>query len=98
MNVAKGAKKLAIGDPLDKNTRLGALVSKQQRETVESLGGRTGSEPLPVGLVVAAVYRPGGPTELRPLTPAHAVLQLLNGTVVRALALSQSRQARKAIP
>ncbi len=32
--LAEGAKKLAIGDPLDKNTRLGALVSKQQRETV----------------------------------------------------------------
>src|SRR3989442_11973785 len=29
--LAEGAKKLAIGDPLDKNTRLGALVSKQQR-------------------------------------------------------------------
>ena len=32
--LAEGAKKLTIGDPLDKNTRLGALVSKQQRETV----------------------------------------------------------------
>ena len=32
--LADGAKKLTIGDPLDKNTRLGALVSKQQQETV----------------------------------------------------------------
>jgi aldehyde dehydrogenase (NAD+) len=32
--LADGAKKLTPGDPLDKNTRLGALVSKQQQETV----------------------------------------------------------------
>ena len=34
--LAEGAKKLTPGDPLDKNTRLGALVSKQQQETVLS--------------------------------------------------------------
>jgi acyl-CoA reductase-like NAD-dependent aldehyde dehydrogenase len=32
--LAAGAKKLTPGDPLDKNTRMGALVSKKQRETV----------------------------------------------------------------
>jgi aldehyde dehydrogenase (NAD+) len=32
--LAEGAKKLVTGDPLDKNTRLGALVSRQQQETV----------------------------------------------------------------
>jgi len=32
--LAAGAKKLTPGDPLDKNTRLGALVSRKQRETV----------------------------------------------------------------
>jgi aldehyde dehydrogenase (NAD+) len=32
--LAEGAKKLTVGDPLDKNTRLGALVSKKQQETV----------------------------------------------------------------
>jgi acyl-CoA reductase-like NAD-dependent aldehyde dehydrogenase len=32
--LAEGAKKLTPGDPLDKNTRLGALVSKKQQETV----------------------------------------------------------------
>ncbi|MGH7567592.1 MAG: aldehyde dehydrogenase family protein [Gemmatimonadales bacterium] len=32
--LAEGAKKLVPGDPLDKNTRLGALVSKRQQETV----------------------------------------------------------------
>jgi len=34
--LADGAKKLTPGDPLDKNTRLGALVSKRQQETVLS--------------------------------------------------------------
>ncbi|HKR54796.1 MAG TPA: aldehyde dehydrogenase family protein [Gemmatimonadales bacterium] len=32
--LAEGAKKLTPGDPLDKNTRLGALVSRKQQETV----------------------------------------------------------------
>ena len=32
--LADGAKKLTPGDPLDKNTRLGALVSKKQQESV----------------------------------------------------------------
>ncbi|MGH7529275.1 MAG: aldehyde dehydrogenase family protein [Gemmatimonadales bacterium] len=34
--LAEGAKKLVPGDPLDKNTRLGALVSKKQQEAVLS--------------------------------------------------------------
>jgi len=34
--LAAGAKKLTPGDPLDKSTRLGALVSKKQQETVLS--------------------------------------------------------------
>ncbi|HTR20042.1 MAG TPA: aldehyde dehydrogenase family protein [Gemmatimonadales bacterium] len=34
--LAAGAKKLTPGDPLDKNTRLGALVSKKQQQSVLS--------------------------------------------------------------
>jgi aldehyde dehydrogenase (NAD+) len=34
--LAAGARKLTPGDPLDKNTRLGALVSKKQQDTVLS--------------------------------------------------------------
>src|SRR3989475_11526895 len=34
--LAGWAKRLAAGNPLDKNTRLGALVSKRQQETVLS--------------------------------------------------------------
>jgi len=32
--LAQGAKKFTVGDPLDKNTRLGALVSRKQQESV----------------------------------------------------------------
>ena len=32
--LAEGAKKMAPGDPLDKNTRMGALVSKKQQDSV----------------------------------------------------------------
>jgi aldehyde dehydrogenase (NAD+) len=32
--LAENAKKITVGDPLDKNTRLGAVVSKKQQETV----------------------------------------------------------------
>jgi aldehyde dehydrogenase (NAD+) len=32
--LAENARKLTVGDPLDKNTRLGAVVSKKQQETV----------------------------------------------------------------
>jgi aldehyde dehydrogenase (NAD+) len=34
--LALGARKMTVGDPLDKNTRLGALVSKRQQDTVLS--------------------------------------------------------------
>ena len=34
--LAEGAKKMTPGDPLDKNTRLGALVSRKQQESVLS--------------------------------------------------------------
>src|SRR5688572_18470014 len=32
--LAENSKKITVGDPLDKNTRLGAVVSKKQQETV----------------------------------------------------------------
>jgi len=32
--LAENAKKLVVGDPLDKNTRMGAVVSRKQQETV----------------------------------------------------------------
>ena len=57
--LAAGAKKLTAGDPLDKNTRLGALVSKRQQETVLSYirkGVEEGAEVVAGGKAV----RPNG--------------------------------------
>jgi hypothetical protein len=48
----------------------------------EALGGRAGTAPLPVGLVVASVYRPGARWRPRVLTPAEGVLALLEHTVL----------------
>jgi hypothetical protein len=49
---------------------------------VEELGGRAGIEPLPMGLVVMAEYRPAAPWRPRALTDAQAVLGLLENTVL----------------
>lgn len=47
----------------------------------ESLGARTGKEPLPVGLVAAMRYRPGARWRPRPLSQGKALLTLLANTV-----------------
>src|SRR5262249_36922792 len=49
---------------------------------VEELGGRAGTEPLPVGLIVMAEYRPAAPWRPRALTPGQAMLGLLDNTVL----------------
>jgi hypothetical protein len=51
------------------------------RCAAEALGGRPGGEPLPVGLVVLAQYRPGARWQPRPLSAGEGVLALLNHTV-----------------
>jgi hypothetical protein len=53
---------------------------KQERQTVEALGGRSGGKPLPVALVVATSYKPGGRSQLEVLSPARAVLELLKSS------------------
>ena len=52
-----------------------------QKYSVEALGGRAGSGPLPVGLVVMSRYKPG--SEWRPdrLSPGRGMLALLTNTV-----------------
>ncbi|HKZ31159.1 MAG TPA: hypothetical protein VJ648_02260 [Vicinamibacteria bacterium] len=52
-----------------------------QRPSAEDLGGRSGTEPLPVGLVVLATHRPGAHWEPERLTPGQAVIELLAHTV-----------------
>ena len=55
--------------------------TKQERLSLKSLGGKTGSEPLPVGLVVVSRYRAGARWRPRRLTPGQGVLALLANAV-----------------
>src|SRR5260370_23490113 len=52
-----------------------------RRLPAEALGGRTGVDPLPVGLVAVTEYRPGKRWRPRPLSSGRAVLALLAHTV-----------------
>src|SRR5262249_8066009 len=47
----------------------------------EEFGNRTGDEPLPVGLVAVARYRPESRWQPRRLTSGQAVMELLNCTL-----------------
>jgi hypothetical protein len=53
----------------------------QTDHAVDAIGGVAGSEPLPVGLVVAAQYVPGAEWSPRRLSPGEAVLAVLANTV-----------------
>jgi hypothetical protein len=54
---------------------------KQQKYCVESLGGRSGVKPLPVGLVVVSKYQPGMKWRPRRLSAGQGALALLDNTV-----------------
>jgi hypothetical protein len=51
------------------------------RQTVESFGGVTGKEPLPVGLVLLTEYKKGGKWNPRPVSPGLGALALLGNSV-----------------
>lgn len=63
------------------------------RPSAEDLGGRAGTRPLPVGLVVLAAHRPGALWSPRRLTPGEAVIELLAHTVPARLRPAASLQA-----
>jgi hypothetical protein len=65
-------------------------TGKQKRHRVETLGGRAGSKPLPVKLVLVSRYKPGAKWRPRELSDGQGVLELLNQTV------SARRQPHKA--
>jgi len=54
---------------------------KQQRCSVEKLGGRAGHRTLPVKLVIVSAYKPGARWRPRALSAGQGVLELLNQTV-----------------
>src|SRR3954453_4019260 len=49
--------------------------------TAQDLGGTSGEEPAPVGLVAVTTYRPGASWKPRPMSPAQGVLSLLEHAV-----------------
>ena len=49
---------------------------------VEHFGGVAGDEPVPVGLVVLATYRPGAQWQPTELSPANAIVAVLANTVI----------------
>jgi hypothetical protein len=54
---------------------------RQRNVPVEELGGRAGSKPLPVGLVVLSEYRPGARWRPRTLSDGLGALALLSNAV-----------------
>jgi len=64
-----------------------------RRTLPEELGGQSGHDPLPVGLVALASYRKGGHWQPSSLTPGQAVLELLTHTVPARLRPEASLRA-----
>lgn len=54
---------------------------KQTRVSIDELGGRAGTKPLPVGLVLVSQYKKGIRWRPRRLSPGEGVLALLANTV-----------------
>jgi hypothetical protein len=63
------------------------------RPRAEDLGGVCGREPLRVGLVVLATFRPGAHWSPERLSPGHAVLEMLAHTVPARLRPERSLRA-----
>ena len=66
------------------------LLSMRQKEgvkrcSVKELGGQTGTEPLPVAMVVHTQYQPGYRWNPRKMSPGQAALSLLDNTIVARL-------------
>ncbi len=57
------------------------LEAGERRASLEEMGGRIGSGPLPIGLIVSTQYEQGGTWQPRRATSGEAVLALLANTV-----------------
>ena len=56
-------------------------TAEQTKVRAEALGGRIGSKPLPVGMIVVSQYRAGARWRPRKLSPGEGALQVLANTV-----------------
>jgi hypothetical protein len=63
------------------NGQPGREVTAEALTAVKGLGGQTGVEPLPVGLVIVTEYQPEATWRPRQLTPGQAMLALMDNTV-----------------
>lgn len=66
-------------------------TGKQTKHSVEEFGGRCGSKPIPVRVVIASTYRPAAKWKPRHLSPGEGLLAMLGQTV------SARRQPTKAL-
>jgi hypothetical protein len=64
-----------------------------RRPSAEELGGQSGTEPLPIGLVVLTSHRPGARWQPQTLSPGQAVIEILAHTVPARLRPAESLQA-----
>lgn len=65
--------------------------------TAEELGGRAGTAPLPVGLVLDTKFRPGVKWRPRRLTPGQGLLSLLDNTIPARRRPKASLRALRAV-
>jgi hypothetical protein len=67
--------------PYPKPLSLRDQYNIQIDQSVESLGGTAGDEPLPVGLVAITSYKPGGDWQPRRMSPGEGAMAVLANTV-----------------
>jgi hypothetical protein len=63
---------------------------------ISELGGRVGTDPAPLGLVVMAQYRRGARWEPRPITAAEIVIQMFGNTYLASDRPQQSMRTLRA--
>jgi hypothetical protein len=66
-------------------------TGEQRKHSVEEFGGKRGTKPLPVQVVIVSTYKPGARWTPRRLSPGEGLLEMLGQTV------SARRQPSKAI-
>ena len=73
--------KRAAFTPIPALSPFAVTTGNPSKTPVESFGGQTGVEPLPVGLIIVTEYQPEAAWQPRKLTPGQALLALMDNTV-----------------